>query len=267
MIKISGLFVTVSLVLGGYGSIAVASPTPATLHISNGYGTPCDTGGCFIYNNNEVNNVGTPRAPGTPYTGPMDIYQNKGSASALDHMSLIFGVPDKYDNGSHTALSTSSLSGGDLIDSSGKKTSIGFTFSGGYKGLMTKTSNTPIYSLVDPLVNNGSNSFTNWAAADLAVNKIDVSKFGIYKFDLALPNNVSFGAKNFINIALKKIPLGTFAVAYGQSSDKNTYITPFTQSGLVDAPVPEPGSLLIFAFGLALLAIGRTVSIRRLRRG
>lgn len=269
--KIHALILTVTLALGGYGPIAWASP--ATLHIGSGYGTTCATGGCPIYNT-EVNNIGTP-VTGTPYTGNMDVYQNSGGASALGGLLLIFGVANDT---SGTVLDANSLSDLSLIDSSATKTPINFTFSG-YQGSMA--SGEEIYSFLanatlgknyDGLSGmNNSNSFSNWAAADLAVDKIDVSNFGIYVFDLNTDYGASFGAKNFIDIALQGIPEGTFAVAYGESGNK-AYGTPFTESGLVDqplsgTPVPEPSSLLIFALGLALLVIARgAASIQTPRR-
>src|SRR5207248_3711020 len=83
-----------------------------------------------------------------------------------------------------------------------------------------------------------SNSFTNWAAADLAKNGITATSFGIYVF--AVTDNL--GPQGLVNFTFASGALtkGDFVVAYGNDGS-HVYVNPFTEAGLVTggSTVPE----------------------------
>lgn len=133
-------------------------------------------------------------------------------------------------------------------------------FAGFYTAAFTSPKGTPnsVYSFIG-LVNaaGGSESFTNWSAADLAVAGITANGFGIVVYEL-FNTGLTGGGSVTINFS-SNLPLGTFAVAYGCSGatgkngacpGKNTFSTPFTQSGMVTTVVPEPASLFLLGGGL-----------------
>ena len=223
----------------------------SNLHIGPGAGTSC-AAGC----------AGEPNVLGTG--NDVDVYLTSGSGNLGQPLFLILGVPNDTTN----LFTTSPMSSMNYYNPypSGTATPGSFAFAkagtyglkgavaDGFFGDMTKGSE--IYSFLDLMgPTNNSNSFTNWAAADFGVDGITASDFGIYVFALSGEN---LGGKGLIDLLFPGgLPLGTFAVAYGQSgSGKHVkiYDTPFTESGVTNSTsaVPEPGSLLLL--GCLLLA-------------
>ncbi len=103
-------------------SLAYAGSS-ATLHIGSGYGTPCATGGCPLYNG-EVNN----------FNATLDIYQNATSAPNLTSpVYLILGVANSGSSASQVI--TQSIQNATLYNTSGQSSSVSTTFKD-YAGLM-----------------------------------------------------------------------------------------------------------------------------------
>jgi hypothetical protein len=229
---------------------------PATLHIGPGQGTTCQVGGCPIFGN-EVNAFQT----------QLDIYQQSGGAPSLNTpVLLIFGVP----NVGSGALSAGSIGSPTLFSPFTATTGTALTFSfgtaafglngSGFQGDMT--AGQEVYGFLstkgcaDCSAGDNSNSFTNWSAADLAKLGITATEYGIYVYAI---NTAAFSGNDEISLALSGIPVGSFAVGFGES-DGHVFATPFTEAGLETTPpgkVPEPGTLLVFGASLLGLAMLR----------
>lgn len=244
--------------------LIVAPPAfpAATLHVGAGVGSSCPIGGCFVYGN-EVNDV----AAGNT----LSIYQNQEnqavSASTNKPLLLILAIPNQttnyfssnpissvtfynsYPNLAPTVAGSASfapagkygLSGpGPVVDS--------------FYGSMTSSNIYDFLTLQPPT--NSSASFTNFKAAELAVNNIVATSFGIHVF--AIKSNAPTGAvlagKGLVNITFNSgaLPAGTFAMAYGQKGG-TVFSTAFTNTGLTaggGTPTPEPAALSLFALAL-----------------
>jgi len=219
------------LVLGLVGMLAsVQASAVSTLHIGSGYGTPCATGGCPLYNG-EVNAIGD----------TLSIYQNSGGASDLiNPVYLILGAAN--DTASGTALNGTTVGPATLYPGAAS-VNVG---SAVFQGLMT--AGQEAYTVAGLSAPNFSNSFTNWSAWDAAILGITATNFGIYTYAL---DTGSLSAHDTLDIALANLPIGTFAIAYGADSRGNVFGTPFTESGLVTTTnIPEPMTVALLALGL-----------------
>lgn len=243
--------------------VAPTAWASAILHVGSGYGTDCAKGGtsangCFLYptsSPSELINIGTPTHDGGYAGYRMDIFNNANSNNAsFTSLNVIFGVPNET---SVSSQFTQSITEAVLISPKGghEKTAIRSIQYDGFKQFTSSDKN--VYSLLGFKKGiNSSNNFKNWWNAELAVNGIKATSFGVYQFTLAMPGDSLFGPKDYLDLRLNSIPEGTFAVAYGLSGGRG-YSTPFTQTGLVDRPVPGPGALWLMATGLLALIIVR----------
>jgi len=216
--------------------------------------------GAIIYADPAVIHLGNPPNSGT-YLFGTEVQQisntylgmvAQGNQPVFDNpMLLILGIP----NDSSFPLPAITLS-------TGTGTAVGFA--------TTLTAGEEVYGELGlGEATNNSNSFTNWAAADLAVNGITATSFGIYTYEL---NNSGLDGGLTLGVTFATaLPNGTFAIGWASFSELiehganegdtrfTTYTTPFTESGLTR--VPEAGALLMFGSGLIGL-----VGYRRMRR-
>jgi len=186
---------------------------PATLHI--GPGTP---GGDPV----QIGN-----------TGDVTVSQNSGGATPLDqNYQLILAVANSTNCPTLTSINgtTVSLAGDD-------------------RG--TVGPGQDVYTVLG-IAGNNSVSFTNMQAADLAINGINATFFGLCVYNLDSFTTIlgTQSGKQTDAFTFSGLNVGTFAVAYGEDTSSSlAYTSPFTEAGLTTG-VPEPSTLAIAGLGV-----------------
>jgi hypothetical protein len=243
MKKLLAVLLGLMIVMMGAAVFAyVADPNdPAVLHIGN----PPNSG-TYLYGN-EVQPISN--------TSLGILNNGNGQPTLNSPLLLILGVANQTSS-TFVAPSITLSSGTGVV---GGANVYGGTWgvSTGYAGYFTAASPAnDVYQFIglNPY-GNASNNFGNWAAADLAVNGIQATGFGIFVYSL---QNTGITGGTTVDVTFSNpIPNGTFAVAYGQALKGNnimSWTTPFTESGLTKQ-VPEPGALLLLGSGILGLGL------------
>ncbi len=234
----------------------------------------------IVYNEVVYTDPATLQVPGTTLdpvqigSNNVAVFQNQGGAGPLnDPWLLILGVPN---TNNPTLFDKNSIAS--VTSSAGGNTS--WTY-GGYKTSITGSpKGQDAYSALFPTSNlDNSNSFVNWAGADSTINHIHATSFGLYEFNI----NAFLGSKDTVAIDFATLPVGTFVIAYGETSKTTSsrtctgtgknkvctttntttitqFDTPFTEAGLRTG-TPEPAGILLLGSGVLGL-----LGFRRVRR-
>jgi len=185
---------------------------------------------------------GTTTSPVQIAGSTVTVSQTSNGATPLDsNYELILAVP----NTTSTSATITSING--------SPTTVTGTFQDTLVSGPSGTNN--VYAVLG-LEANASVSFTNLAAADLAILGITANSFGLFTY--TLPSGTNLGTTSgqaTDTFTFSGLSPGTFVVAYGvDTSSGQAFSVPFTHTGL---SVPEPGSLL-GASVVTLVGLGYT---------
>lgn len=144
----------------------------------------------------------------------------------------------------------------------------------GYAGTMT--SGDAFTTIFGKTNLDNSDSFVNFQTNDLSNNKINATGFDLYVFEISAP----LAGKDTVSIQFNTdpnngatIPVGTYAIAYGQDNGDTPYATKFTITALTTGggggtpgggATPAPPSVVLLGFGGLGLAFVLARSRRRL---
>lgn len=219
----------------------------AGINVGPGFGTPCATGGCPLYNGS-VNAIGA---------NSLDLYQSTIGPVDLSQLMLILAVPNNPAN----ALTANPVTGAELHVPATNSASTPVTV--GSLSAETLMTHGEVYGALN-LLDGDIVAFNDLQAADYSLfpatynaTTNPIANFSLYEIELT--PTVPFASNDLINLDLTSLPLGTFALGYGTPSLAVTD-TSFAEAGVSGVPVPavpEPTTLAILASSLVGLGLVR----------